>query len=80
MTKLISIPKRAYSTSEAAHYLGVCKSDIDLSRVTSELRGHPAPNFIKFGRSVRYRVEDLDKWLRERPSFSSIAEESAAQL
>ncbi len=79
MSKFISIPKRAYSTSETAHYLGVCKSDVDQSRVTGELRGHPAPSFIKFGRSVRYRVEDLEKWLRERPSFSSIAEETALQ-
>ena len=80
MTRLITIPKQVYSTSETAHYLGVCKSDIDKSRVTGELRGHPAPSFIKLGRSIRYRVEDLNKWLKERPSFSSIAEESAAQM
>lgn len=80
MSRLITIPKRVYSTSETAHYLGVCKSDVDKSRVTGELRGHPAPNFITLGRSIRYRVEDLDKWLRERPSFSSIAEKSASQM
>ena len=30
-----------------------------------------APKFIKLGKRVYYRKQDLDEWLAERPSYSS---------
>lgn len=43
---------------EAAQYLRSSRSFLRQSRV----RG-TGPTFIKMGRSVRYRLEDLDSWI-----------------
>lgn len=63
-----------YSTKEAAIYIGVCKSSLDKSRVTGELMGHPAPVFVKMGKSIRYRKNDLDRWVNDLASFSTLAQ------
>lgn len=53
--------------TEAAHYIGMSVAYLRMDRC----RGHvgnrtPGPPFLKLGRSVRYDVRDLEKWLAER--------------
>jgi excisionase family DNA binding protein len=44
--------------SEAARRLGLSKRTLQKWRVTGG-----GPDFLKFGRAVRYSVEALEKWL-----------------
>jgi hypothetical protein len=37
------------------------------------------PRFVKIGRTVYYRHEDVDAWRRALPSFASTAEEKVAK-
>jgi len=46
-------------TDQAAQYLRLAKSTVEKMRVYGG-----GPNFLKLNRSVRYRAEDLDDWLR----------------
>jgi len=57
--------KRAYTTSEAAHYCGISESLLRQSRMTSSsARDLDAPTPTKIGcRKVVYLLEDLDAWL-----------------
>ncbi|WP_067515076.1 helix-turn-helix transcriptional regulator [Endozoicomonas ascidiicola] len=66
-----------YSTREAAMYIGFCKSSLDKSRVSGELFGQKPPPFLKMGRSIRYRVEDLNAWVKCQETFESLAEAEA---
>lgn len=66
-----------YSTREAALFIGVCKSALDKSRVSGELFGQTAPPFLKLGRSIRYRVEDLKAWLDQQQSYENLAQAEA---
>lgn len=47
------------TTNAAAHYLGISPATLSTWRV----RRSDGPNFVKVGRSVRYRCFDLDSWL-----------------
>ena len=55
--------KEYYDTREAAIYFGgaIKPNTLEIWRIQG--RG---PRFIKFGRAVRYRKADLDKWIEER--------------
>ena len=52
--------RRTLTTAEAAAYTGIAVSTLEKRRVYG---GGPA--FLKLGRSVRYRLEDLDAFLGE---------------
>ena len=58
---------RVLTTGEAAEWVGLAASTLENLRV---LGG--GPTYLKLGRAVRYRAEDLDGWLsvRERRSTS----------
>jgi excisionase family DNA binding protein len=60
--------KRYFTNDEAAAYLGVGRQTLPKLR----LRGN-GPVFRKFGRSVRYLLQDLDAWA-ERHSRRSTSE------
>lgn len=48
------------TTAEAANYLGISQSWLRQAR----MRGRKdAPPFVRIGRAVRYRIQDLDDWL-----------------
>lgn len=53
--------KRYLTNNEAALYLGLGRQTLPKLR----LRGN-GPVFRKFGRSVRYAIEDLDAWAKDR--------------
>lgn len=44
------------------------------SRRTGELLGRPAPVYVKNGRSVRYRLQDVLNWLADGDIYSNTAE------
>lgn len=52
---------------QAALYIGMSSRWLRQIRSTGTLFDQtPAPPHLKLGRSVRYRVKDLDTWLEER--------------
>jgi predicted DNA-binding transcriptional regulator AlpA len=58
------LPPRAFTTSEAAIYIGMSESWLRHARVEGPREGKiPTLKFIKIGRTVRYLKEDLDSWL-----------------
>jgi excisionase family DNA binding protein len=54
-------PLRYLTTADAARYLAIGRQTLPKLR----LRGS-GPPFLKFGRTVRYSIEDLDEWARTR--------------
>ena len=54
------------TTEDAARYLGLSKSTLNKWRVYGL-----GPTFIKLGRAVRYRLEDLDQYLAESAKRST---------
>ena len=53
--------RAALTTSEAAAYLGLATSTLNKWRCSGD-----GPEFVKLGRAVRYRPEDLDAFLAAR--------------
>ena len=72
--KVIAVVAAALTTPEAAVYLNIKPATLEQWRWNG--RG---PRFCKIGRSCRYRMEDLDKFLTDR-SFTSTTEAQAALL
>ena len=60
--------RRALTTTEAAAYTGISVSTLEKKRVYGG-----GPVFLKLGRGVRYRVQDLDSYMDER-TFASTSE------
>jgi predicted DNA-binding transcriptional regulator AlpA len=54
------------TTIEAAAWLGLAKSTLEKARVTGA-----GPMFLKLGRAVRYRREDLESWALARKVVST---------
>jgi len=50
------------STREGARLLDVSESSLRQSRTTGRLLSEEAPQWVKLGRSVRYRRRDLLEW------------------
>jgi len=74
-TELASILKNRSSDPlltppEAAAYIGVSENTLSVWRCV----GRYAIPFIKVGRLVRYRVSDLDAWLKSRTHTSGTTE------
>lgn len=60
----LSIEKRLLSEIEAAQYLGVSPGYLRKSRMTGDIgQRRPGPVFCKFGRTIRYDLNDLDAWI-----------------
>ena len=68
--------QRAFSSREAARYLGLAPYTLKQSRSTGVLCGSTAPVFRKLGsRTVIYEKATLDTWLdqfQERPNTSAV--------
>jgi len=70
----MSTPKRAFSETEAAHYISCSTSFLRQARMTGpRARRLDAPQFTRLGgRKIVYLKEHLDEWL------DSHAEKTAA--
>lgn len=52
---------------KAADYIGMSVAFLRADRYRGHVGGRtPGPAFIRLGRAVRYRIEDLDLWLAEQ--------------
>ena len=57
---------RMLKTAEAARYIGMSVAFLRLSRCKGAYgNSTPGPSYYKIGRSVRYKIEDLDAWLQK---------------
>lgn len=67
--------KTMLRTEEAARHLGLSASTLAKMRVYGT-----GPTFFKLGRTVAYRVEDLEAWLQSqrRQSTSELSTEGGA--
>jgi len=54
------------TTKQAAYYLGI--STRTLQKMRTDGRG---PRYCKHGSYVRYRIDDLEAWLKEKPCQSA---------
>lgn len=60
------VSKRLLTEVETSECIGMSRSYLRQARMEGNRKNRvPAPPFIKIGRSVRYRMEDIDKWLDE---------------
>ena len=60
------VSKRVLTEAETSQYIGMSRSYLRQARMEGNRASRtPAPPFIKIGRSIRYRQEDVDKWLDE---------------
>jgi len=56
--------KRSMTEKEAAEYISMSVSFLRQDRMNGiREKRTPGPEFSKFGRSVRYMKDELDKWL-----------------
>ncbi len=52
------------SDIDAARYLGVSASFLRKARMEGDRHNYtPGPAFVKFGRAVRYTLDDLNAWI-----------------
>lgn len=74
-------PKESIQTylanKDAAKYLGFSPSTLNNSRYTGLLGGVKAPNFVKLGKTIRYKKPSLDKWLSQFKEQTSTSENAA---
>lgn len=69
---LIELPESAVFP----YLIAVQPSTARKSRGTGMLLGRPAPRFIRRGRSIRYRLSDVLRWLEDADVVNSTAEAS----
>ena len=50
-------------SKEVANLLSISEELLRKSRSTGYLLGRPAPTHCKLGRSVRYKLDDLNEWI-----------------
>lgn len=60
----INIKRLMVNDKEAATILSVAPQTLRHSRCTGYLLGIPAPKHIKFGKSVRYKVSEIESWVK----------------
>ena len=61
------------NTKQAALVLGVSTAYLAASRSTGRKEGRtPAPDFIPIGGQIRYRRDDLEKWVQDRPRRQAV--------
>ena len=72
---------QCFSNSNAALYLGVSPEMLRLSRHKGTLfKGVPAPKFIRMGRAIRYKRDELMRWLDAQEEFENTAQANAHHL
>jgi len=60
------IDDRLFTEQQTSDYLQMSESFLRQSRMEGKREGRtPGPPFIRIGRSVRYRLSDLNNWLAE---------------
>lgn len=61
------IRPRLINEKDAARYIGMSESFLRKGRMEGKRQGKtPPPPYLRLGRSIKYRLEDLDQWLEAR--------------
>lgn len=60
------MPSELFTVSEAARWAKVSESFLNKARLTGG-----GPKFVRLGRAIRYRVEDLESWAAEGAAGST---------
>lgn len=61
------IQPRLINEKDAARYIGMSESFLRKGRMEGKRQGKtPPPPYLRLGRSIKYRLEDLDQWLEAR--------------
>ena len=68
------LEKPFQSTLEAAITLGCSPATLRMSRVTGTLLSKAAPRFVKRGRKVDYKREELEKFIAQFPDCDNTAQ------
>lgn len=59
--------KVTLTEKEAAEYIGMSRGYLRQDRMNGyRINRTPGPHYLKIGRAIRYRKEDLDSWLNDR--------------
>ena len=67
------------SEKEASHYICMSRSFLRQARMNgNRLNGTPAPPFIKIGRTVRYRLDDLNSWMESFARLTNLYQDGRA--
>jgi len=66
----LTLPSPLLNTKQTSEVVN--KSEAWLER--ARWAGTDAPKFLKLGRSVRYRLEDVEAWINQHPLCSSTTE------
>lgn len=64
----VSVPA-LFNQNQLAAYLGKSTAWCERARLTGD-----GPKFVKLGRHVRYRAEDVMAWIESHPRVSSTSE------
>ena len=72
-------PDRLLTETEAAELLGFSKNTLRAWRVTGRPHGDSPPQFVKCGRSVRYRLSTLLTWMDNQPCHRSTSDRRASR-
>jgi len=56
--------KALLTSKEAAEYLGYADNTLRKSRVDGTLGGVDSPKVTMIGKTPRYKLADLDKWIK----------------
>ncbi|EKD72827.1 MAG: hypothetical protein ACD_45C00578G0014 [uncultured bacterium] len=58
--------KNTLTEKEASEYIGMSRSFLRQDRMNGyRVNRTPGPTFMKLGRAIRYRKQDLDEWLNK---------------
>jgi predicted DNA-binding transcriptional regulator AlpA len=74
MTSSPHVERRVHDVRATANILGLSVSTLNKWRVTGD-----GPHFVKMGRRVAYRDDDIDRWLAERRRASTCAQVASDQ-
>ncbi|AWI84267.1 hypothetical protein CEW88_11575 [Alloyangia pacifica] len=64
-------PHKLLTEDEAAEYLDDCGYPMQPSTLRNYRSSNRGPHYVRAGRSPRYRVADLHKWLTELPGHEN---------
>lgn len=59
--------QKLISERDCAQYIGMSRAFLRKSRMDGSRQGHtPAPPWLRIGRTIRYDLEDIHKWIESR--------------
>jgi excisionase family DNA binding protein len=73
--KTIEQHRKLLTTSETARFLGIGKSTLEQARLSGSLK----LKFVRVGRLVRYRINDIEEYISTLPGVTSTTQADALE-